>query len=145
MAVTATRGRSQSKFNAYLEGGPELAAKLAALDKKVRNEFAKNALREGGLVIAEEWAAQVPVLDGHYRRSLQQDDTVKVAATKNGASGSVRPTIVAGIPLNEQPILYAAKLEFTSEPSARPAFDASRDHAAQVTGDILGGLIEHFA
>jgi len=144
VAITAARGRSSSKFTAALIGGPELAAKLKALDAKVAKEYGKAALKEGGLVIAEEWAARVPVLDGNYRASLQQEDTVKTTGTKTGALGSVRPTIVGGIPLEEQPILYAAKLEFQSEPSARPAFDASRDEAAQVVGDILGGLIEHF-
>lgn len=155
MAVTAANvsksGRtSDTKFSAYLEGGPELAAALNALDAKLKKTFAKEALMAGGRVIADEWARRVPVGQpphdphpGAYRRAMQATDAVKATGTKNGASGSVRPGHVDGIDDGDQPAVYAAKLEFvTSEPSARPAFDASRAAAADAIGQSLAKSIE---
>ncbi len=150
MAVTApARKGSQTRFNAYLEGGPELAAKLNALDAKVKKTAAKAALQAGGRIIADEWSRRVPVGQrpkdphpGAYRRSLEQDDAVKVTGTKNGASGSVRPGKVDGIDDGDQPRVYAAKLEFMDgEPSARPAFDTARTKASDAIGASLSAAL----
>ncbi len=149
MAIVAPRGRSQSKFNAYLEGGPQLMAKLNALDAKIKKEVAAAALSAGGRIIADEWAAQVPVghqpqdpHPGAYRRALEQDDAVYVKGGKNGASGNVRPGYVDGIDDGDQPRVYAAKLEFADgEPSARPAFDAARDRASEAVGKMLADAL----
>jgi hypothetical protein len=144
------RGRvSQTRFNAAVEGGPELAKALEALDAKIKRDYAKDALKAGGMVIRDEWAARVPVgvapADPHpgaYRQAMEQDDAVKVGGTKAGASGTVRPGLVSGLADNEQPRVYAAVLEFKEgEPSARPAFDASRDAAADAVGESLSRSI----
>ncbi len=140
---------AQTRFSAYVEGGPELSAALMALDKKIRNTYAKVALTEGGKVIRDEWGRRVPVgtppADPHpgaYQRAMQQDDAVKVGATAKGASGTVRPGYVDGLAENEQPRVYAAVLEFKDgEPSARPAFDSSRDQAAEAVGKSLAAQI----
>lgn len=134
MPVITPQGRSKSKFRAYIEGGPALMAKLNALDLKIKKQVAGDALRAGGEVIRDAWAAAAPVGEapadphpGAYRRSLEQPDAVFVKPNKNGASGNVRPGYVAGIAEDDQPRVYAAKLEFRDgEPSARPAFDSSR-------------------
>jgi hypothetical protein len=141
---------SSSRQKAAILGGPELAAKLAALDKRIRNDYAKAALMEGGKVIAQEWSRRAPVGQspedehpGAYRDSLLQEDAVKVRASANGATGSVSPGTVSGIPLDDQPRVYAAKLEFVdAEPAARPAFEAAKGQAAEVIGASLKKAIE---
>jgi HK97 gp10 family phage protein len=139
--VIGRRGRVMStKFQATLEGGPELAAALARLDDAVRVQASKDALQAAGGVIATEWQTRVPVLDANYQRSL--DGATRAAKTKVGASGSVGPRKVAGLVDGDQPIAYAARLEFgdadrPAEPSARPAFDASAERAVQAAGDVL--------
>lgn len=139
VAKTTRSGKtSSSRFYAYLEGGPELAKALSDIDAKVKKQYGKDALMAGGKVIADDWAGRVPVLDGNYQQALQMPDTVKATGTSKGASGSVRPVFVPGVPDDEQPIAYAARLEFADgEPSARPAFDASRDRAADAVGQSL--------
>jgi hypothetical protein len=49
---------------------------------------------------------------------------------------------VAGVPDEEQPVLYAGRLEFgdadrPAKPSARPAFDTARERAVQAAGEVL--------
>lgn len=136
---------SGSRFNTVLLGGPELNAKLLALDAKIKKTVAAEALKAGGRVIADEWSARVPIgkapddpHPGAYRAALEQEDAVRAKGTKMGALGSVSPGVVAGIDEGDQPRVYAAKLEFADgEPSARPAFDASRDRAGQAIEDTL--------
>jgi HK97 gp10 family phage protein len=139
--VIGRRGRVMStRFQATLEGGPELAAALTRLDDAVRVRGSKDALLAAGGVIATEWQGRVPVLDANYQRSLE--GATKAGRTKAGASGSVGPRKVAGLDDGDQPVAYAARLEFgdadrAAEPSARPAFDSARERAVQAAGDVL--------
>ena len=139
--VVGRKGRVlATRFQATLEGGPELAAALARLDDAVRVRAAKDAVLAAGGVLATEWRSRVPVLDANYQASL--DNAPRAAKTKAGASGSVAPRKVAGVPDDEQPTRYAARLEFgdadrPAEPSARPAFDTARERAVQAAGDVL--------
>jgi hypothetical protein len=95
--------------------------------------------------LADEWQGRVPVLDANYQHSLEGAE--RAAKTKSGASGSVAPRRVSGLPDDEQPFAYAARLEFgdtdrAAEPSARPAFDASSDHAVEAAADVLATAAE---
>ena len=143
------RGRVLStRFQATLEGGPALAAALARLDDAVRVKAAKDALQAAGGVIATEWRSRVPVLDANYQASLEK--APRAGKTKVGASGSVAPRKVPGLPDDEQPTRYAARLEFgdadrAAEPSARPAFDVARERAVQAAGDVLAAAAESVA
>jgi HK97 gp10 family phage protein len=143
------RGRVMStRFQATIEGGPELAAVLTRLDDAVRVKASKDALLAAGGVIADDWQERVPVLDAHYRDSLEGAE--RAARTKAGASGSVAPRKVSGLPDDEQPLAYAARLEFgdadrTAEPSARPAFDVSSNHAVEAAADVLAAAAEGVA
>ena len=147
--VVGRRGRVMAtKFQATLEGGPELAAALAKLDDAVRVKASKDALLAAGGVIAKEWQGRVPVLDANYQRSL--GGAAKAGKTKTGASGSVAPRKVPGLPDGDQPFAYAARLEFgdadrPAEPSARPAFDTARERAVQAAGDVLAKAAEGVA
>jgi HK97 gp10 family phage protein len=147
--VIGRRGRVLStRFQATLEGGPELAEALARLDEAVRVKASKDALQAAGVLIATEWRSRVPVLDADYQASL--DAATRAAKTKAGAAGSVAPRKVAGLPDDEQPTRYAARLEFgdadrPAEPSARPAFDVSRERAVQAAGDVLATAAESVA
>ena len=151
VAPVVRRGKaSETRFQAALVGGPELRAKLVALDEKIRKKVAADALRAGGRIIADEWSRRVPVGQppedphpGAYRRSLEQEDAVKVGGTKTGALGSVRPGRVDGIDDGDQPRVYAARLEFvTSVPSARPAFDSSKGAAVEAISDELRDALD---
>jgi len=147
--VVGRRGRVMStRFQATLEGGPELAAALAKLDDAVRVKASKDALLAAGGVLAREWQGRVPVLDANYQRSLE--GAAKAGKTKAGASGSVAPRKVPGLADGDQPFAYAARLEFgdadsPAEPSARPAFDTSAGRAVQAAGDVIGKAAEGVA
>ncbi|MCL4294043.1 MAG: hypothetical protein KJ056_13650 [Acidimicrobiia bacterium] len=140
------RGRVlASRFDATLEGGPDLARALARLDDAVRVKAAKDALLAAGGVLGEEWQSRVPVLDANYQRSL--DGAARAAKTKTGAAGSVGPRQVAGLADADQPTAYAARLEFgdssrPAEPSARPAFDAARERAVRAASGVLATAAE---
>jgi hypothetical protein len=137
-----------SRFQATLEGGPELGAALARLDDAVRVKESKDALLAAVGVLADEWQGRVPVLDANYRSSLE--GAARAAKTKAGASGSVALRKVPGLPDEDQPFAYAARLEFgdadrPAEPSARPAFDIARERAVQAAGDVLAKAAEGVA
>lgn len=86
-----------------------------------------------GEVIAEAWRGFVPILEGHYR------DSIHVAwLGKKGAA--VGTKWLAGVPRNEQPVLYARRLEtgdseMPAQPSARPALEQARPEAIEAMAD----------
>jgi HK97 gp10 family phage protein len=146
-----------------IEGGPELARKLQAIEKSMSATAAREALLAGGRVIADAWAARVPVEDENYRHEMQQEDVVRASANfgsgASGARGTVGPRRRPGLenPVlhpgetkrEAQPANYAARLEFgdhdrKAEPSARPAFDASSDAAVEAVGNTLRAALARF-
>ena len=142
------RSRPPTRFQATLEGGPELAAALARLDDAVRVRASKDALLAAGGVLATEWRSRVPVLDANYQASL--DAATRAAKTKAGASGSVAPRKVPGSPTTSSPpamphALSSAMPTDPAEPSARPAFDVTRERAVQAAGDVLATAVEGVA
>lgn len=147
--VIGRRGRVlATRFAATIEGGPELAAALARLDDAVRVRAAKDAVLAAGDVISQEWRSRVPVLDAHYQASLES--ATRAAKTRAGASGSVAPRKVAGLRDDEQPVLYAGRLEFgdaerAAEPSARPAFDTTREQAVEAAVEVLERVVAEVA
>jgi hypothetical protein len=144
---------SGTKFTAIIEGGPELARRLAALDLKIKKQASKEAVQAAGYEIATEWASRVPIGEppedehpGAYQRAMLDDDAVRVRATANGASGVVSPALLYDLPVKQQPWIYAAVLEFGDaerepRPSARAAFEAALNPALQVLGDVLRRFI----
>lgn len=159
MAITNVVGRGgkvmDSSFRATIIGGPALAAKLRKLDLVTSGQAAKDAVMAMGHVMAVAWSERVPIgsletgdqMPGAYRDELRLPGVVKAGINKGmdpegigvlkGASGSVGPRkrpALSGLPDNQQPAVYAARLEFgdlthPAEPSGRPAFDASREAA----------------
>jgi HK97 gp10 family phage protein len=149
VCITNVAGRrnqvARTRFQATVEGGAKLARALTRLDDAVRVKASKGALLAAGGVIADDWQGRVPVLDADYRTSLEGAE--RAARTKFGASGSVAPRKMSGLPDDEQPFAYAARLEFgdadrAAEPSARPAFDASSNHAVEAAADVLATAAE---
>lgn len=135
------RGRH---FIARIEGTEELRAALADLEKKTRNEIAKAGIKAAGEVIQTEWRERVPVLDANYQRAVQ---TGQVRASKRGATGVVYPHDIPGVADDEQPYEYAHRLEYgdagmAAQPSARPAFDASKDAAVEAAIDVMRPMVE---
>lgn len=114
---------------------------LDQLDRNVRRllgiaapDGSLRAAKAGAEVLQEEWKGLVPVLEGNYRDSI--------TIVEQGADAAVTVGPVPGVPANEQPILYAAKLEFTGHAAFRPALDASGARISDAMGDEVAAMIE---
>lgn len=92
------------------------------------------ASRAGAEVLQEEWKERVPVLEGHYRDSI--------TVVEQGPDAAVTVGPVAGVPPDEQPVLYAPKLEFTSHPALRPAIDAAGGRMGYAMESEVAEMIE---
>lgn len=129
-------------FTATVIGGPELARKLAELERTIQIEATRAGVEEMGRVLGNEWANRVPILEHHYQESI---NTKGVRVSKRGASGIVGPTKI-GVPDDEQPMAYSAVLEFgdrtrPAEPSARPAYDAKADAAVEAAVSVMREIV----
>lgn len=142
----------------YIRGGPKLLAALQRLEKSVKDEYLAKATQAGADVLKEAWKSRVPVLDANYRDAIE----AKAKPGKVGATGLVQVG-KAGVPDDEQPGLYAARLEFGSynttmsmassgirgsgrgrvaQPSLRPAFDSCKSEMLDTMSDEVKRLIE---
>lgn len=144
----------------YIRGGPELMAALQRLAQGLKDELLTQATQAGADVLAKEWRGKVPVLDGNYRSAIE----AKAKPGKIGATGLVQVGSAPGVPPDEQPRLYAARLEFGSaratkatrsagrtdyarrerkaQPSLRPAFDSCKGEMLDAMSDTIRSLIE---
>ena len=130
----------KNRLQVTLVGGPELSRALQRLDDEVRVKVAKEAVMAMGEPIAAAWQQKLPIGPEPYH--LKDAITAKSGKTKYGASGSVAPRRVKGAEPNEQPGVYAAKLEYGSrytsaQPSARPAFDQQKQNAVDAAENVL--------
>jgi HK97 gp10 family phage protein len=144
------RGReSGTYFKGYIDGGPELAAKLAQLEKRVRDDLLTQVTQAGADVIADEWRAQAEArLEpgpgiGHYPDAIK----VNTRPGKKGATAIIGLGDVPTEPGEAQPREYAAALEFgtshsAAKPTLRPSFDASKNRALDAMGKKAWELIE---
>jgi HK97 gp10 family phage protein len=149
--MSVIRGRpSGTYFKGYLEGGPELAKKLAALGKGLRDELLVEATTAGAEVIAEEWRAQARSRYGQGPGTAHFPDAIGIRARpgKNGATAYVGlPNPVPQEPGEAHPREYGPALEFgkshaPAQPTLRPAFDASKGKALDALGKKIWELIE---
>lgn len=123
-----------------IEGGAELARKLAALGEAVAGEVLAAAVRSGGNLVMNDAKRMAPYRTGTLRRSIH----VEVEA----GQGKAEATVGTDVP-------YAARLEFGFDgkdklgreyhqpprPYLRPALDENMDAAAQEMGDALRAAI----
>jgi hypothetical protein len=142
----------------YIRGGPELSRALARLSKGMRDDLLQRATQAGGEVLAVAWRDRVPVDDGNYRDAIEAVGK----PGKNGATALVRLKPVMGLPNDQQPRLYAPRLEYGSaayseqslrrgtsggkrtrraQPSLRPAFDAVKGEMLDAMTDEIRRLI----
>ena len=161
MAITNVVGKggriSESRFRATFEGGPQLATALGRLEEAMRVQAAKAAVGAMGAVLVPAWKARVPIEDRNYQNSIG----LRVRGTRTGASGSVTtrklpdPVTHEGETADEaQPIAYAAVFEFGgvvgsgnsvyihAQPSARPAFDATREQMVSAAESVLRAAVD---
>jgi len=143
----------------YIRGGPELLAALQRLEQGLKDELLAKATQAGGDVLKEAWKRRVPVLDANYRDAIE----AKAKPGKIGATGVVQIGKAGGVADDEQPRLYAARLEFGSynttaamaasgvrgsgrgrkaQPSLRPAFDSCKGDMLDTMSDEIRDLIE---
>jgi HK97 gp10 family phage protein len=147
---------SLTKWVAVITNGPEFAARLLALDLKVGRVVARMAVAKGAEVMRDEWKARVPIKDHYYQNSItyksqsgsfKDDSGEKVL---KGASALIYPGVTPGPDDAEQPWRYAGVLEYggrltakqhysliPAQPSARPAFDSSKDRAVDAVAAEL--------
>jgi len=131
-----------------IQGGPELVTALKRVKGRMETgPEAMEALSAGGRVIADAWAARVPVLDGNYQAAMRSPDAVVVRDSKTGARATVKPARLAGLPRNDQPRKYGHRLEFgllgiTAQPSCRPAVDSSKAQVAAVMAEHLADIAD---
>ncbi len=97
------------------------------------------AAMAAGIPIRDKWKSLVPVLDGNYRDSLEV-----VWLGKKGAA--VGPTWQGHLEKNDQPIMYAKRLEFgesgvTAQPSARPTLEAAKAAAIEAGAEPFRTVI----
>lgn len=143
MANVVTGRASGTSFKGYIEGGPELAAKLDTLEKGIRDELLKDVTLAGAEVIAAEWRARIQGTWGlgpgqaHYADAID----ARSKAGKNGATAIVGIKEVPTANGEAQPREYAKQLEFNGRPTLRPAFDASRQRALDTVADRLRQLL----
>jgi len=117
-----------------IKGLPEFERQLDRLASVADVPHRLRATKAGAEVLQEEWKARVPVLEGHYRDSI--------ATVEQGPDTAVGVGPVPGVPPNEQPTLYAAKLEFTNRPALRPAIDAAGRRIGEAMGDEVEVMID---
>lgn len=144
MAATIRGRASGTFFKGYIDGGPEMAAKLQALGKGVRDELLVKATTAGANVIAEEWRGRISATWGRGPGSAHYADAVEVRARpgKNGATAIIGLGDQPTEPGEAQPRDYATRLEFTGKPTLRPAFDASKGKALDAMSAEVNRLLE---
>jgi hypothetical protein len=120
-------------------GLKELNAEVQRVAKDL--EMAEDpAAMEAAKVYLKFWRQLVPVLDANYQSSL----VTTWLPTKGAAVGI---SWLGSLPRDEQPVLYAKRLEFgdheiTAQPSARPAQEAGRGEALEAAGVPLTAVIK---
>lgn len=149
----------------YIRGSAELIAALQRLGQGTKDELLARATYKGAKVLADEWRDRVPVKDGNYREAI----FARSKAGRIGATGIVSLRLVPGLAKNDQPRLYASRLEFGSaryskeqymstlhglsdglptgrarraQPSLRPAFDSCSGQMLDSMSDEIRRLIE---
>jgi HK97 gp10 family phage protein len=166
--IRATRTRTgvigsragSTTVRGYIRGGPELMRALARLEQGVKDALLQKATLAGGKVLEEAWKERVPIKDGNYRAAI----TAQAKPGKRGATGLVSVKDVPGVDKEDQPKLYASRLEFGSarathatltsgrtdfasrgrvaQPSLRPAFDSVQGEMLDAMADEVKRLIE---
>lgn len=154
---SVVRGRQSGvAFRGFIEGGPALAAKFAALEKGLRDDLLTQVTDAGAVVIEDEWRARAQSTLGlgpgtaHYVNAIGH----RSRPGKNGATAWI------GLP-NEQPVEkgedqprdYAPQLEFggykrgyrRALPTLRPAFEATRQKALDAMSKAAWALIDKAA
>lgn len=119
-----------------IRGTDQLVRKLEHIRREVRG--ATSIPEAGAEVLAEAWRDRVPVDEGHYRDSIE--------VVMDGPTAIVRVGRVQGVPDDEQPQLYAVRLEYGDEerapqPSLRRAIFESRRQIADAMADETRDVI----
>ena len=141
-------------FKGYLDGGPQLKAKLDTLAKGLRDDLLVQSTAAAAEVIADEWRSEVRAKIGLGPPTGHYVDAIGTRARpgKIGATAWVGlPNPVPLEPGEAHPRDYAPRLEFghykggihqPPQPTLRPAFMASRQRALDTMAKVLAELID---
>jgi HK97 gp10 family phage protein len=144
-----------ARTSVTIEGVPDMQAALERVARELEGPAAEAAMMKAGRVIADQWAAGVPVGEqpadphpGAYRRAMQSADAVQVQPADGGQIGlTVGPAFLEDLPPDEQPRAYAGVLEYgnaarSPQPSARAAWEIASPKAVAILSDELGRAAE---
>lgn len=125
-------------FRVKIAGLTELQSECDKMAKELA-VAERPAEMAAGEEIKEVWRGLVPVDEGNYRDSLGVS-----WLGKQGAAVGI--TWLSGLDRNEQPVLYAKRLEFgdseiQAQPSARPAVEQSRAAALEAGAEPLRAVV----
>jgi hypothetical protein len=127
------------RLNFRVLGLPQLQESIDETSRELM-EAEDPAAMAAGEPIREKWRDLVPVLDGNYRESL----TVAWLGARKGAAVGIR--WLPQVPREDQPVLYAKRLEFgdwaiPAQPSARPALAAARAEAVEAGAEPFRSVV----
>lgn len=123
-----------------IDGIERLTKKLAALDKKTRNQVVRKSLRDGAKTLAAEVKGRAPVESGLLRKS------VKVRAAKRKKDRITLRVVVSGG--HPTPMVGSVELgdrDEAARPFIRPAFDARGDQVRDTALNAIARGIEEAA
>jgi hypothetical protein len=117
----------------------ELQAECMILSRELE-AVEEPAAMAAGEPIRSSWEGNVPVYEGHYR------DALAVVWDRERRKAAVGTQWVPGLDREEQPFIYAARLEYgdasiSAQPSARPALKAARKQALDAAAGPLSAKV----
>jgi hypothetical protein len=119
---------------------PQFGRQMAVLGVLLNGQVAEKAVEEGCKVFKTKWKGTAPYFEGHYQNAI----FYKVEPSKaTGPFGWVYVGWLPGVPFNEQPFLYAQRLEYgrlgiPANPSARAAFESGKGEATRAMAVTYG-------
>lgn len=121
------------KLGAKIMNLPQFKRDMGVLGVLMAGSVAEAAVEEGCKVMKTAWKGTAPVYEGHYQ------DAIFYKVEKNrltGPMGWIYVGWLGSVPFDEQPFLYAQRLEYgrggiPANPSARAAFDSASDDAVR--------------
>ena len=117
-------------------GVPEVARALDRMGTEMAGQRLVDATMAGARILSNAWQRIAPYKTGRYRNSIRPEVTVR-------QPGFVQVTVGTDIVKPPYPFfLEYGTSKMAPHPSARPAFDETKDKVAQEIHDALSDLVD---
>lgn len=128
-----------------VEGGKELDFALSELPKATSRNTLQRALKKGGEKVRDAWQPRVPVLSGQYARSIVVGPSSKLTSrqkkdVKKEGKHFAEIHVGTADPAGQQNEF--GNINMPANPSARPAWDGTKDGVLAGIAKDLGEEIE---